>query len=196
MKNYFVIISIMIIFLVPLNASAGIDESPERDSIEISNQSAWAVMSPNPYISAYLVQHNEHGELVGAIHFDTILSKDNPVFSSAFNIPLSENLVTKEICNPSLSTCVPTQYLVSLPIQTKFYVDADCNNADQESLGYGNIYDTCLFYVFTTIHTVSMTHPETGERLRIDLWDSLHHGYVAEAGDTVTTDWTILIPRN
>ena len=176
----------MIIFLVPLNASAGTDEPLYNITDD----------SPNPYVSAYLTLHDRHGELVGAIHFDTILSNNNQVFSYPFNIQLSENLIIKEVCNTSMDACVPTQYQASLPIQTKLPVDADCNNAAQESLGYGNIYDTCLFYVFTTIHTVSMTHPETGERLRIVLWDSLHHGYVAEAGDTVTTDWTILIPRN
>ena len=186
MKNYFVVISIMIIFLVPLNASAGTDE-PLDNIVDDS---------PNPYVSAYLMLHNEHGELVGAIHFDTILSNNNPVFSHPFTIPLSENLVIKEVCNASMSTCVPTQYQVSLPIQTEYPVDADCNNAAQENLGYGNIYDTCFFYAFTTDFTPLLTNQETGESLSMTMWNSLHHGYVAEAGDTVTINWTILIPRN
>ena len=79
MKNYFVVISIMIIFLVPLNASAGTDE-PLDNIVDDS---------PNPYVSAYLMLHNEHGELVGAIHFDTILSNNNTVFSHPYTIPLS-----------------------------------------------------------------------------------------------------------
>ena len=186
MKNYFVIISIMIIFLVPLNASAGTDESLDNITDD----------SPNPYVSSHLTLHNRHGELVGAIHFDTILSNNNPVFSHPFTIPLSENLVIKEVCNASMSTCVPTQYQVSVPIQTEYLVDADCNNAAQENLGYGNIYDTCFFYAFTTDFTPLLTNQETGESLSMTLWNSLHHGYVAEAGDTVTVNWTILIPRN
>ena len=186
MKNYFVIISIMIIFLVPLNASAGTDEPLDNIADD----------SPNPYVSAYLTLHNRHGELVGAIHFNTILSNNNPVFSPPFTIPLSENLVIKEVCNTSMNTCVPTQYQASLPIQTKLPVDADCNNAAQESLGYGNIYDTCFFYAFNTDFTPLLTNTETGESFRTKLWESLHHGFVVEVGDTVTINWTILIPRN
>ena len=186
MKNYFVIISIMIIFLVPLNASAGTDEPLDNITDD----------SPNPYVSAYLTLHNRHSELVGAIHFDTILSNNNPVFSPPFTIPLSENLVIKEVCNTSMSTCVPAQYQVSVPIQTVSSVDADCNNAAQEQMGYGNIHDTCFFYVFTTDFIPLLTNKETGESLDMQLWNSLHHGYVAETGDTITVNWTILIPRN
>jgi hypothetical protein len=95
-----------------------------------------------------------------------------------------------------MSTCVPAQYQVSVPIQTVSSVDADCNNAAQEQMGYGNIHDTCFFYVFTTDFIPLLTNKETGESLSMQLWNSLHHGYVAETGDTITVNWTILIPRN
>jgi hypothetical protein len=95
-----------------------------------------------------------------------------------------------------MSTCVPVQYQVSVPIQTVYSVDADCNNAAQEQMGYGNIYDACFFYVFTTDFIPLLTNKETGESLDMQLWNSLHHGYVAETGDTITVNWTILIPRN
>ena len=41
----------MIIFLVPLNASAGTDEPLDNITDD----------SPNPYVSAYLTLHNRHG---------------------------------------------------------------------------------------------------------------------------------------
>ena len=182
MKNYFVIISIMIIFLVPLNASAGIDE-PLLEDISAKNVST--SNEKQPYVSSYLMLRNSNGELVGGIHFNTVLSKNHIIFGDNFDIPISENITIKE-----------SQYQMSVPIQTENFIDADCNNAAQESLGYGNIYGTCFFYAFRTSYIPIMTNQETGETLALTVWDSLHHGYVAEAGDTVTINWTILIPRN
>ena len=179
MKNYFVIISIMIIFLIPLNVGA----SPGDFSLD-----------EQPYASTYVTLRNGNGELVGQIHFNDKLMEDASDvpsgsvlswFEDTFGILTSKNITINEV-----------QYRMTDPIQTGEIIDADCNNASQKAMGYGNIYDTCFFYAFTTDFTPLLTNKETGESLSMTMWNSLHHGYVAEAGDTVTINWTILIPRN
>ena len=173
MKNYFVIISIMIIFLIPLNVGALVDE-PLLDNIADEKQ---------PYVSSNLTLHNSNGELVGAIHFNTVLSKNNVIFGDNFIIPISKNMTIKD-----------AQYQMGVPIQTEQIVDADCNNASQRAMGYGNIYDACFFYMFKTGYTPIVD--VEGKKYAITVFDSLHHGFVVEEGDRVNIDWIFLIPTN
>ena len=202
MKNYLVIISISIIFLVPTQVPTlsgtfddeeQFDKSTDYGYIPIE----WQQDEGLPYVSSYLTVRNSNDVLVGALHFTTPISKENIVFSPTFVIPVRENLIIEEVCNRSTGACVPTQFQVSKPSQTKDFIDIDCNNMDNHTKipGYGDIYDTCFFYTFGTGYTPLLTNPETGESTRLTLWSSLHHGYISEDGDTVNIDWTVIFPK-
>ena len=202
MKNYLVIISISIIFLVPTQVPTLSGTFDDEEQFDKSTNYGyipieWQPDEGLPYVSSYLTVRNSNDELVGALHFTTPLSKGNMVFNPAFVIPVRENLIIEEVCNRSTGACVPTQFQVSKPSQTKDFIDIDCNNMDNRSkiLGYGNIYDTCFFYTFRTGFTPLLTNAETGESISVTLWNSLHHGYIAEDGDSVTTDWTVIFQK-
>ena len=182
MKNYFVIISIMIIFLIPLNVGASPNE-PLPGDFPLDEQ---------PYASTYVTLRNSNGELVGQIHFNDKLMEDASDvpsgsvlswFEDTFGILASKTITINEV-----------QYRMTDPIQTGEIIDADCNNASQKAMGYGNIYDTCFFYTFRTgfFAIVEVDNEVT----RSTTFDSLHHGFIVEGGDTVKINWTFLIPTN
>ncbi len=203
MKIYFVIISIMIIFLIPLNAIALTDDA-------------------QPFVSAYTAVHNSNGEFVGVIHFNTLLPENSAIFSPEIfaKIPITKNITIDDL-----------KYQISDPIQSKRTVGIDVipqseffDTPDNELASarcaqpYANIFDVCSYYWKTTrfapiLETNSATEPVLEKRLNVKtgeielflhgvvrstatLFTAIHHGFIVEEGDTVNTSWTFLIPAN
>ena len=109
MKNYFVIISIMVVFLIPLNASAFTEEMLEewllscckQVKIEDKNQ---------PHAYGYSLIRNSNGELVGVVPVTASTVLDNPLLAAFLNEqPVIENVAIEG-----------TQFAVSV-----FQIDVD-----------------------------------------------------------------------
>ena len=171
----------MIIFLIPLNASALTEEMLqewllsccELVLIEDKNQ---------PHAYGYNLLRNSNGELVGVIHVTAAQYLDNPLFDAFLNEqPVIENV-----------TIEGTQFAVSV-FQTEVNNDpAHC--FDQKRMGQGNLHDQCFFYTFET--KLDATFAANNLMHRITAFSGLHHGFLSEAGDRISVNWTALIPTN
>ena len=182
MKNYFVVISIMIIFLIPLNVSAISEEAWQewlkgdvnyRVNIEYENQ---------PHAYAYIALRNSNGELVGVSHVTASQYLEHPIFYAFLNEqPVIQNV-----------TIEGTQYEMKV-IPAEFNIHpAFC--FDQKGMGQGNIHDLCFFYTFTS--KLDASFEVKNQKHRITAFSGLHHGFLTEGGDRINMNWTALIPIN
>jgi len=182
MKNYFVVISIMIIFLIPLNVSAISEEAWQewlkgdinyRVNIEYENQ---------PHAYAYIALRNSNGELVGVSHVTASQYMEHPIFYAFLNEqPVIENV-----------TIEGTQYEMKVMEYEKNIHPASC--FDQKGMGQGNIHDLCFYYWFTT--NLDATFEVENQKHRITAFSGTNHGLLAEGGDRINMIWTVLIPIN
>ena len=182
MKNYFVVISIMIIFLIPLNVSAISEEAWQewlkgdinyRVNIEYENQ---------PHAYAYIALRNSNGELVGVSHVTASQYMEHPIFYAFLNEqPTIENV-----------TIEGTQYEMKVMEYEKNIHPASC--FDQKGMGQGNIHDLCFYYWFTT--NLDATFEVENQKHRITAFSGTNHGLLAEGGDRINMIWTVLIPIN
>jgi len=182
MKNYFVVISIMIIFLIPLNVSAISEEAWQewlkgdinyRVNIEYENQ---------PHAYAYIALRNSNGELVGVSHVTASQYMEHPIFYAFLNEqPVIENV-----------TIEGTQYEMKVMEYEKNIHPASC--LDQKGMGQGNIHDLCFYYWFTT--NLDATFEVENQKHRITAFSGTNHGLLAEGGDRINMIWTVLIPIN
>ena len=182
MKNYFVVISIMIIFLIPLNVSAISEEAWQewlkgdinyRVNIEYENQ---------PHAYAYIALRNSNGELVGVSHVTASQYMEHPIFYAFLNEqPVIENV-----------TIEGTQYEMKVMEYEKNIHPASC--FDQKGMGQGNIHDLCFYYWFTT--NLDATFEVENQKHRITAFSGTNHGLLAEGGDRINMIWTVLIPTN
>ena len=183
MKNYFVIISIMIIFLIPLNASALTDEALQEWVAEISGMELTSIEYENqPHASAYVTLRNSNAELVGVIHITASQYLDHPIFYAYLNEqPVVENVTIEGM-----------QYEMKV-IPVEFNVNpAFC--FDQKGVGQGNIHDLCFFYTFTS--QLDASFEVKNQKHRITAFSGLHHGFLTAADDRINMIWTALIPTN
>ena len=182
MKNHFVVISIMIIFLIPLNVSAISEEAWQewlkgdinyRVNIEYENQ---------PHAYAYIALRNSNGELVGVSHVTASKYLEHPIFYAFLNEqPVIQNV-----------TIEGTQYEMKV-IPAEFNIHpAFC--FDQKGMGQGNIHDLCFFYTFTS--KLDASFEVKNQKHRITAFSGLHHGFLTEGGDRINMNWTALIPIN
>ena len=182
MKNHFVVISIMIIFLIPLNVSAISEEAWQewlkgdinyRVNIEYENQ---------PHAYAYIALRNSNGELVGVSHVTASQYMEHPIFYAFLNEqPVIENV-----------TIEGTQYEMKVMEYEKNIHPASC--LDQKGMGQGNIHDLCFYYWFTT--NLDATFEVENQKHRITAFSGTNHGLLAEGGDRINMIWTVLIPIN
>jgi len=182
MKNHFVVISIMIIFLIPLNVSAISEEAWQewlkgdinyRVNIEYENQ---------PHAYAYIALRNSNGELVGVSHVTASQYMEHPIFYAFLNEqPVIENV-----------TIEGTQYEMKVMEYEKNIHPASC--FDQKGMGQGNIHDLCFYYWFTT--NLDATFEVENQKHRITAFSGTNHGLLAEGGDRINMIWTVLIPIN
>ena len=182
MKNHFVVISIMIIFLIPLNVSAISEEAWQewlkgdinyRVNIEYENQ---------PHAYAYIALRNSNGELVGVGHVTASQYMEHPIFYAFLNEqPTIENV-----------TIEGTQYEMKVMEYEKNIHPASC--FDQKGMGQGNIHDLCFYYWFTT--NLDATFEVENQKHRITAFSGTNHGLLAEGGDRINMIWTVLIPIN
>ena len=182
MKNYFVVISIMIIFLIPLNVSAISEEAWQewlkgdinyRVNIEYENQ---------PHAYAYIALRNSNGELVGVSHVTASQYMEHPIFYAFLNEqPTIENV-----------TIEGTQYEMKVMEYEKNIHQASC--FDQKGIGQGNLHDRCFYYWFTT--NLDATFEVENQKHRITAFSGTNHGLLAEGGDRINMIWTVLIPIN
>ena len=182
MKNYFVVISIMIIFLIPLNVSAISEEAWQewlkgdinyRVNIEYENQ---------PHAYAYIALRNSNGELVGVSHVTASQYLEHPIFYAFLNEqPVIQNV-----------TIEGTQYEMKvIPAELNIH-PAFC--FDQKGMGQGNIHDLCFFYGFAS--KLDASFEVKNQKHRITAFSGLHHGFLTEGGDRINMNWTALIPIN
>ena len=183
MKNYFVVISIMIIFLIPLNASALTDEALQEWVAEISGMELTSIEYENqPHASAYVTLRNSSGELVGVTHVTASQYLEHPIFYAFLNEqPVIENV-----------TIEGTQYEMKVMEYEKNIHPASC--FDQKGMGQGNIHDLCFYYWFTT--NLDATFEVENQKHRITAFSGTNHGLLAEGGDRINMIWTVLIPIN
>ena len=182
MKNHFVVISIMIIFLIPLNVSAISEEAWQewlkgdinyRVNIEYENQ---------PHAYAYIALRNSNGELVGVGHVTASQYMEHPIFYAFLNEqPTIENV-----------TIEGTQYEMKVMEYEKNIHQASC--FDQKGIGQGNVHDRCFYYWFTT--NLDATFEVENQKHRITAFSGLHHGFLTEGGDRIDMNWTALVPTN
>ena len=182
MKNHFVVISIMIIFLIPLNVSAISEEAWQewlkgdinyRVNIEYENQ---------PHAYAYIALRNSNGELVGVGHVTASQYMEHPIFYAFLNEqPTIENV-----------TIEGTQYEMKVMEYEKNIHPASC--FDQKGMGQGNIHDLCFFYTFTS--KLDASFEVKNQKHRITAFSGTNHGLLAEGGDRINMIWTVLIPIN
>ena len=191
MKNYFVVISVMIILLVPLNANALTVETLEQWMSEIDVGGMTLIKDKNqPQASAYITIRNSNGDLVGVNYVTATEYLEHPLFYHLLN----ERNVSKNV------TLEGTQYQMLDLVTTSEFIDADCNNAAQRITGYGTINDVCFFYSFGSDFSalLGVMDPENMavDGYNVSLFHGLHHGFIVEEGDTISMVWTTLIPIN
>ncbi len=191
MKNYFVIISVMIILLVPLNANALTVETLEQWMSEIDVGGMTLIKDKNqPQATAYITIRNSNGDLVGVSYVAATEYLEHPLFYHLLN----ERNVSKNV------TFEGTQYQMLDLVTTSEFIDADCNNAAQRITGYGTINDVCFFYSFGSDFSalLGVMDPENMavDGYNVSLFHGLHHGFIVEEGDTINMVWTTLIPIN
>ena len=194
MKNYFVVISVMIILLVPLNANALTVETFEQWMSEIDVSGMTLIKDKNqPHASAYITIRNSNGDLVGVNYVTATEYLEHPLFYHLMDDPILVE-VSKNV------TLEGTQYRMLDLVTTNEFIDADCNNAAQRITGYGTINDVCFFYSFGSDFSAILgaIDPEnvTADGYNISLFHGLHHGFIVEEGDTISMVWTTLIPIN
>ncbi len=181
MKNYFVIISIMIIFLIPLNASALTEEMLQEWLLSCC-ELVWIEDKNQPHAYGYNLLRNSNGELVGVIHVTASQYLDNPLFGAFLNEqPVIENV-----------TIEGTQFAILV-------LQAEVNNHpafcfDQKGMGQGDVNGQCFFYTFKT--KLDAAFAANNQTYRITAFTGLHHGFLSEAGDIIHVSWTALIPTN
>ena len=173
----------MIIFLIPLNASALTDEALQEWVAEISGMELTSIEYENqPHASAYVTLRNSSGELVGVTHVTASQYLEHPIFYAYLNEqPVVENVTIEGM-----------QYEMKV-IPTEFNIHpAFC--FDQKVMGQGNIHDLCFFYTFTS-QLQGMVEVKN-QKHRITAFSGLHHGFLTEGGDRINMNWTALIPIN
>ncbi len=181
MKNYFVIISIMIIFLIPLNASALTEEMLQEWLLSCC-ELVWIEDKNQPHAYGYNLLRNSNGELVGVIHVTASQYLDNPLFGAFLNEqPVIENV-----------TIEGTQYEMRVMEYEMNIQPASC--FAKKGIGQGNILDLCFYYWFTT--NLDATFEVENQKHRITAFSGTNHGLLAEGGDRINMIWTVLIPIN
>ena len=202
MKNYFVVISIMIIFLIPLNVSALTDETFQEWLMgtegsayqECTAEAASGIQvdcgleltniehENQPHASAYVTLRNSNGDLVGVTHITASYYLEHPIFYAFINEqPLIENVTIEGM-----------QYEMRV-MPLELYNHPDFCLA-QQGMGQENIHDTCFFYTFTTKLDTSFV--VKNQKHTITAFSALHHGFLTEGGDRINVNWTALIPIN
>ena len=183
MKNYFVVISIMIIFLIPLNVSALTDETLQEWLMETSGSELVKIEYENqPHAYAYIALRNSNGELVGVSHVTASQYMEHPIFYAFLNEqPVIENV-----------TIEGTQYEMRVMEYEMNIQPASC--FAKKGIGQGNILDLCFYYWFTT--NLDAIFEVGNQKHRITAFSGTHHGLLAEGGDRINTIWTVLIPIN
>ena len=183
MKNHFVVISIMIIFLIPLNVSALTDETLQEWLMEALGSELVNIEYENqPHASAYVTLRNSSGELVGVTHVTASQYLEHPIFYAFLNEqPVVENVTIEGM-----------QYEMKV-IPVEFNVNpAFC--FDQKGVGQGNIHDLCFFYTFTS--QLDASFEVKNQKHRITAFSGLHHGFLTDGGDRIDMNWTALVPTN
>ena len=171
----------MIIFLIPLNASALTEEMLQEWLLSCC-ELVWIEDKNQPHAYGYNLLRNSNGELVGVIHVTAAQYLDNPLFGAFLNEqPVIENV-----------TIEGTQFAILV-------LQAEVNNHpafcfDQKGMGQGNLHDQCFFYTFET--KLDATFTANNLMHRITAFSGLHHGFLSEAGDRIGVSWTTLIPTN
>ena len=189
MKNYYAIIPIMAVLLVPLNVNALTPETLQLWLSEIDANEMTLIKDDNqPHASAYITIRDSDGSLVGVSHVTATSYLEHPLFYEFVEKSASKNVVFEG-----------TQYQMLDLIITDEFIDADCNNAAQKRMGYGTINDVCFFYSFSSdlSTTWGVTNLEnTVDYHDVTMFSGLQHGFIIEEGDTVSMGWTTLIPIN
>ena len=183
MKNYFVIISIMIIFLIPLNVSAFTDETLQEWLMETSDSELVNIEYANqPHASAYITLRNSNGELVGVTHVTASQYLEHPIFYAVLNEqPVIENV-----------TIEGTQYEMKvIPAEINIH-PSFC--FDKKGAGQGSIHDLCFFYTFTT--KLAASFEVKNQNHSITAFSGTNHGFLTEVGDRINVNWTALIPTD
>ena len=171
----------MIIFLIPLNASALTEEMLQEWLLSCC-ELVWIEDKNQPHAYGYNLLRNSNGELVGVIHVTASQYLDNPLFGAFLNEqPVIENV-----------TIEGTQFAILV-------LQAEVNNHpafcfDQKGMGQGNIHDLCFFYTFTS--KLDASFEVKNQKHRITAFSGLHHGFLTEGGDRINMNWTTLIPTN
>ena len=122
----------MIIFLIPLNASALTEEMLQEWLLSCC-ELVWIEDKNQPHAYGYNLLRNSNGELVGVIHVTASQYLDNPLFYAFLNEqPVIENVAIEG-----------TQFAVSV-----FQIDVD-NHPDfcfnKIGMGQGIINGKCFF---------------------------------------------------
>jgi hypothetical protein len=183
MKNLIIIISMIFVFLVPLNASAITDETLQKWALETSDSELTDIDDTSqPHASAYAVLRNGNGELVGVSHVIASQYLEHPVLYAYLDEhPLVEN-VTIEGTQFEMKT-IPMTFNIS-PDQ--------CSN--KKGAGQGNIHDACFFYSFST--GLGMSFEVQNQKHSVTGFSGLHHGIIFESGDRINMIWNTLVPTN
>ena len=181
MKNYIIIISLITIFLIPLNVSAINDETLRAWMLETTDNELVKIEDENqPHASTYVTLYNKNGELVGVSHVTASLYLEHPVlYAFLAEYPVVDNVTIGE-----------AQYeMKSIP--AKLNIDPDfC--FDQKGMGQGNIQDVCFFYTFTS--DLDISFQVDNQKDSTPAFRGLHHGFLTESGDVISMVWTVLIP--
>ena len=171
----------MIIFLIPLNASALTEEMLQEWLLSCC-ELVWIEDKNQPHAYGYNLLRNSNGELVGVIHVTASQYLDNPLFGAILNEqPVIENV-----------TIEGTQFAIST---TEFRGKVTNGGSfDQKGMGQGDVNGKCFFYTFMT--KLDATFTANNLMHRVTAFSGLHHGYLSEAGDRISVSWTTLIPTN
>ena len=175
----------MVVFLIPLNASAFTDEMLEEwllnccKQVEIEDKS-------QPHAYGYSLIRNSNGELVGVVPVTASTVLDNPLLAAILNEqPVIEG----------------TQFAISV-----FQMEVNNHPAfcfDQKGLGQGDMNGQCFFYTFKTqLDAAFATQTEVRQEglyyvaNRVTAFAGVHHGFISEAGDRINVIWATLVPAN
>ena len=190
MKNYFVIISIMIIFLVPLNVSVLADETTIT-STEIQ------MPTDESYSKVSAVIRNSNGELVGIINYTVPISSES---ANRFAEPELHAKTLPQIPAFPVLEMVKIdgkQHQKSLPIRTEQILDADnCDDGTKLHLKNGIFERNGVCYFYSSAVYASFGYLIQNNDNLIHTFSGPHHGYILEYGDSVKILWTIFVPTD
>ena len=190
MKNYFVIISIMIIFLVPLNVSVLADETTIT-STEIQ------MPTDESYSKVSAVIRNSNGELVGIINYTVPISSES---ANRFAEPELHAKTLPQIPAFPVLEMVKIdgkQHQKSLPIRTEQILDADnCDDGTKPHLKNGIFERNGVCYFYLSMISASFGYTIENNDNLIHSFVGPHHGFILEYEDSIKILWTIFVPTD